>query len=103
MERNPLTLLLGGVMGRVVEIDVAAVQTAEQLHDLLFHELRFPDYYGCNWDAFDECISDSGVDLPGRVLVRGIDALAATLPREAALFRKCASDPEAIPSFEWLA
>jgi RNAse (barnase) inhibitor barstar len=90
-------------MGRVVEIDVSAVQTAEQLHNILFQELLFPDYYGNNWDAFDECISDSEIDLPERVLVRGIDALAARLPREAALFQKCTSYPEVIPAFEWLA
>jgi RNAse (barnase) inhibitor barstar len=89
-------------MKHTVEIDVSAAQTREQLHDLLAGELNFPDYYGKNWDAFDECISDPEVNLPDRVRVRGMDVLARTLPREAALFRDCASRPEAIPRFEWL-
>jgi len=29
-------------------------------------------------------------------------ALARVLPRDAELFRRCASSPDAIPSFEWL-
>ena len=89
-------------MGRTVEIDVSAVRTREQLHELLFVELGFPDYYGSNWDAFDECISDPEVHLPQRVRVRGMSRLEATLPREAQLFRECASQPKAIPSFEWI-
>lgn len=89
-------------MRRVAEIDVSGIQTSEQLHHLLSVELRLPGYYGNNWDAFDECISDPEVDLPAVVRVRGMAALARVLPRDAALFRECASQPDAIPSFEWL-
>jgi len=87
---------------RIAEIDVSEIQTSEQLHHLLSTELRFPGYYGNNWDAFDECISDSEVDLPALVRVRGITALSRVLPRDAELLRRCASSPDAIPSFEWL-
>ena len=94
--------LAGTMRSGAVELDVSAVQTAAQLHELLSAELSFPDYYGRNWDAFDECIRDPEIHLPDVVRVRGMRALAAVLPREAALFRECASAAEAIPTFHWL-
>ncbi|HEX5067036.1 MAG TPA: barstar family protein [Myxococcota bacterium] len=93
---------LGVEMKRTVEIDVSAVRTREQLHELLFIELGLPDYYGSNWDAFDECIADPEARLPERVRVLGMSNLEAILPREARLFRECATQPKAIPSFEWI-
>ena len=86
----------------MVEIDVSAIEDPERLHELLSAKLNFPDYYGHNWDAFDECIADPEIELPQRVLVRGLSALVRTLPRDAALLRKCASGSEAIPAFEWI-
>ena len=29
-----------------------------ELLETLGHSLKFPDYYGVNWDAFEECIRD---------------------------------------------
>jgi len=89
-------------MGQAVQIDVSAVRTRDELHDLLFQKLNFPDYYGGNWDAFDECVRDPSLDLPTAVQVVGMRALELRLPREAALFRECATSAGAIPSFEWL-
>ena len=88
-------------MGPAVDIDVSGALTKAELHELLYRKLGFPDYYGRNWDAFDECISDSDLPLPKSVTVRGMRALAAILPREAALFRKCGSQLDAIPKFDW--
>lgn len=34
------------------------VSSKEQLLDILAKQLRFPDYYGRNWDAFEECLRD---------------------------------------------
>lgn len=88
-------------MSGTVKIDVSAVRTRKELHDLLSKELSFPDHYGGNWDAFDECIRDTGLDLPTDVQIVGMRALELRLPREAALFRVCATSVEAIPRFEW--
>ena len=88
-------------MERIVEIDVGSVRERRELHELLFQNLGFPAYYGGNWDAFDECIRDPGLGLPDRVVVRGMASLEAALPREAALFRECATARESLPSFSW--
>lgn len=71
-------------------IDVTDVADVAALHELLYSTFRFPDYYGGNWDAFDECIRD--VEVPSRIEVRGIGSLAQRLPREARLFMSCLSD-----------
>jgi len=84
-----------------VQIDVSGVRTAKELHDLLFEKLNFPDYYGGNWDAFNECIGDTALKLPEAVGVTGMQNLEKVLPREAALFRKCTSYPTVIPKFVW--
>jgi RNAse (barnase) inhibitor barstar len=76
--------------GSALLIDVSNVADVATLHQLLSSSFRFPDYYGGNWDAFDECIRD--VEVPSSVVVRGIDSLAQRLPREARLFVSCLSD-----------
>jgi RNAse (barnase) inhibitor barstar len=71
----------------VLKIDVSQVSTRQELHSLLAESFRFPDYYGQNWDAFDECIRD--VELPPHVEIIGLDSLRVRLPREAELFQRC--------------
>jgi RNAse (barnase) inhibitor barstar len=74
-------------------IDVSSVSTARALHTLLAHQLRFPDYYGHNWDAFWDCINDLVENQGANTLeISGLDALTRVLPREAKLFRECLVD-----------
>ena len=49
--------------------------------------LRFPEYFGGNWDALDECLSDlSWIPAPGVVLVfHGAERLWREVPRVAAV------------------
>lgn len=62
-------------------IDVGTVTSREELHALLAESFGFPDYYGMNWDAFDECIRDFA---PSCVIrVTGIEKLRSLLQREA--------------------
>ena len=55
------------------------------MHEALASGLEFPDYYGGNLDALNDCISD--LEIPeesGRVLIfHRYDAFAAKFPREA--------------------
>jgi RNAse (barnase) inhibitor barstar len=73
-----------------LEIDVGAAKTPKELHDLLFEAFQFPEYYGRNWDAFDECIHD--VAVPGIIRITRFETLRSHLPREAELMARCLED-----------
>ena len=73
-----------------LKIDVGSVATGQELHDLLFEAFRFPDYYGSNWNAFDECIRD--VELPPHVEITGLEALRVRLPWEAEWLHRCVTE-----------
>ena len=67
-------------------IDVGSVTSREELHALLADAFGFPDYYGMNWDAFDECIRDF---VPAGVIrITSIEKLKSTLQREARLLEQ---------------
>jgi hypothetical protein len=79
--------------GETVVIDVSDVSSSSALHELLAQKLRLPDYYGRNWDAFDECFGDPDAGpLPASVRIVGWAALVRRLPRDATLLRQCIED-----------
>ena len=76
------------VLGFVIfEVDVSTIGSEADLMDALATEMAFPDYFGRNWDAVDECLRDfSWRPAQGYlVIVQGSDSLASTLPDEARL------------------
>ena len=73
-----------------LEINVTSIRTSQELHLLLSEAFQFPDYYGKNWDAFDECIRD--VQLPGLIEITGFELLRSHLPRDAELLSTCLKD-----------
>jgi hypothetical protein len=42
----------------VADFGGGAVHTDEELFEAIAGALRFPDYFGHNWDALDECLRD---------------------------------------------
>lgn len=42
----------------VFEVDGAQIRTEADLFSAVAKEMQFPDYFGMNWDAFDECLRD---------------------------------------------
>jgi RNAse (barnase) inhibitor barstar len=50
-------------------IDASAVRTKSQMLGLLGRSLAFPSWYGRNWDALEDCLTDNGwVQDPGLVI-----------------------------------
>lgn len=73
-----------------LSVDVGSVISPQDLHRGLAELFHFPDYYGQNWDAFDECIRD--VELPPHVEIVGLQALRERLPKEAESLERCVAD-----------
>ncbi|MFF1277606.1 barstar family protein [Streptomyces marokkonensis] len=67
-------------------IDLTEVRNAEELHRLLQRDLRFPDFYGRNWDALWDAVTGL-VDLPHELTFTGWAAFSAALPAEARTLR----------------
>lgn len=42
----------------VMSVDGSVIQTSDHLFGEFAAAMRFPDYFGWNWDAFDECVHD---------------------------------------------
>jgi ribonuclease inhibitor len=73
-----------------LEIDLSLVQSEDELHRTLAASLSFPAWYGRNWDAFWDCITDNELSrMPQQLTVRGWASLRDTLPQAAALLRSC--------------
>jgi RNAse (barnase) inhibitor barstar len=81
---------MSGHIPESLKIDVSSVKSHQELHSLLKDVFQFPDYYGKNWDAFDECIRD--VELPPHIEIVGLKTLRARLPGEAELLQQCVAD-----------
>lgn len=74
-------------------ITVAHATTAESLHEILAAALNFPGYYGKNWDAFWDCVSDpSQSTVPDVLVLRGWDILKSRLPDDADALKQCLAD-----------
>ncbi|MES2126880.1 MAG: barstar family protein [Pseudomonadota bacterium] len=71
-----------------VSIDLGAATDADMLHHLLMEALKFPGWYGCNWDAFWDAITGL-VEMPEVLEFTNWQGFAARLPNESHLMRTC--------------
>jgi ribonuclease inhibitor len=74
-----------------VEVDLSRVTNARDIHVAFSKALRFPDWYGHNWDAFRDLVSSS-CPLPDQVVIRGLDHVERVLPEEAEKMLCCFGD-----------
>jgi RNAse (barnase) inhibitor barstar len=64
----------------------AGISTKHQLLDVLAIGLHLPDYFGSNWDALDECLTDLSWVKNHEVVLEHGDLPLAVIPREAATY-----------------
>ena len=57
---------------RVFRLDGTKIKDRETFHRQVAEAFAFPDYYGRNWDAFNECFGE--MDMPPHVAVVWTDA-----------------------------
>ena len=81
--------------GAMVTIEGHGLTTKGELLRALASALDFPDYFGENWDAFEECLR--GVDrsvagTPAVVEITAADVVRDRLPREVGLLQEIWGD-----------
>ncbi|MBB4868110.1 RNAse (barnase) inhibitor barstar [Pseudomonas nitritireducens] len=67
---------------QIVTIDLDGVHDKEELHGRLAQALKFPDWYGRNWDAFWDAITGL-VDMPEVLELHGWSAFSVAMPNES--------------------
>ena len=68
----------------LVRIDLASVSDKDQLLGQLASALAFPDWFGHNWDALEDCLTDLSWRAGGQhvLLIEGFETLRARRPDE---------------------
>ena len=55
-------------------IDFTNVNYYLEMHAIIWHALDFPDYYGCNWSAFWDCLTEMYGE-PVHIEIIGLDVI----------------------------
>lgn len=55
-------------------MDFSNVNYYFDIHSVIWEALEFPDYYGCNWDAFWDCLTDMYGE-PIHIEIIGLDVM----------------------------
>jgi RNAse (barnase) inhibitor barstar len=95
--------------GLVCRLDGAAMRTEHDLFAETARAVRFPDYFGANWDALSDCLTDlSWVPAPAYLLVvaHADQVLADEPPDRLAVWRRVLSEAarvwgEPVQDGEW--
>ena len=68
-------------------LDFSKINYIEEVHQIIKQELDFPDYYGMNWSAFWDCLTDM-VDDPIHIEIIGIERLQSKYNEDANIMLK---------------
>ena len=68
-------------------LDFTNVKYFLEVHYIIKTSLDFPDYYGCNWDAFWDCLSDMYGD-PIYIEIVGLDVIERKFDNMASMMIK---------------
>ncbi len=79
----------------VIVIDMSGILEAGTMHEYLSKKLNFSGYYGFNFDAFWDTITDEvQSSMPDVLKVEGLDELEKNIPGEYSKFLGCLKDYE---------
>lgn len=76
---------------QIISIDLNEIKTIEELHKILKIKLRFPDFYGDNWNALWDAITGL-VAMPKILEFNNWDSFAERLRSDSAIFKKIIDD-----------
>ncbi len=83
-------------------LDFSGVKTWIDIHAIIEKEFDFPDYYGANWDAFWDCITDfidsRGLDLE----IIGLDKIYSEFKEDVDIFVDTLKDLKHIYNDEYV-
>lgn len=105
-----LTSMLSRRSFRLIEVDGSNMTSRRRAHAELASAFQFPDYYGHNWDAFNDCMGDFVEEHDGErvaVVWHNIAAAAAVAPATVAevgwalLETKAGYMPSLAPGTTW--
>ena len=63
-------------------LDFSTIKNWDEFHKIIKNELDFPDYYGRNWDACWDCLTDMVGD-PLHIELVGFEKVQSKFPRDA--------------------
>lgn len=58
VRNDEIKIALNSMALTVLEGSIADVKTDKELFAVIASAMQFPDYFGHNWDALDECLCD---------------------------------------------
>ena len=74
----------------IYTIDFSNVKYYSEVHTVIKEALDFPDYYGENWDAFWDCITDLiAFGEPLHIEIFGLDVIEKLFDNTANVFIEC--------------
>ena len=73
-------------------LDFRNIQYYGEVHKIIKEALDFPDYYGENWSAFWDCITDIVDEEPFNIHIYGYDDFAKKFPSSAKIMVELLED-----------
>ncbi len=75
----------------IYTVDFTNVQYYYDMHFAIRDGLCFPDYYGCNWDAFWDCLTDM-IGESIHIEIVGLDVIERKFDGSAAMITEILKD-----------
>lgn len=65
-------------------LDFRHIKSYGEVHKIIRETFDFPDYYGENWSAFWDCLTDMVGEAPIHVQIYGVERFKSKFPEQCA-------------------